>query len=344
MKKSFFSKIRCTGKLFMVVLLITGLIIVAPVNAKAKELKLVIASYLTPGYKDLFPPLKGFVDSVNKRGKGVVQLDFFHSGTLLKAKELMSGLQAGTADIIFHTDSYITGTYPILGMVQLPLVFKNAEERFEKMKSGTPISNYLIKKLDEKGLCMMGYAVPPMEYVWTTKKAVRSPSDLKGKRLRVSGKVESKTMVNLGVAPVRMPSAEAYMALKRGIVEGMMSYPGTIAARKLEGIIKYCTKASFGSYGVLLMTTSKRWESWPENVRRILREEAIRFEADFYKTVTGYSDYLFKESFKTIEIIELTEKENEVFKQALTETYDWWVDLVGKEVGQEALRIVRGQQ
>ncbi|MBL0713203.1 MAG: TRAP transporter substrate-binding protein DctP, partial [Desulfosarcina sp.] len=226
---------------------------------------------------------------------------------------------------------------------QLPLIFKNTADRFEKIKLGMPISNYLYKNLEDKGIHTLGYGVPLMEYIWTVKKPIKKPSDMKGMRLRVSGKIDSKTVAALGASPVRLPSSETYMALKRGIVDGLLSYPGTVAGRKMEDMLHYCTKAPFGCYGVILMTTQKRWESWPENVRKILSEGGKRYETDFYETCKKVNDAYFETKLKDTEVIMLTENEKKEFQKNMGGIYEWWIDLVGKEGGEEALQIIREQ-
>ena len=327
----------------MMFLLTTGFVAVSNAGETSKELKLVMATYLVPSYKGIFPALPRFVDYVNKHGKGIVQIDFYHSGTLLKGKELLSGVQSGTADIIFQTDAYISGTYPMLGAIQLPLLYNSEEERYQKNKLGTPVSHFLREKMKEKGMALLAIGQVPTEYIWTVKKPVRKPSDLKGLRMRVSGKIDSKTVATFDASPVRMPSAEAFMALKRGVVDGIMAYSGTIAGRRLDEVLKYCTIGAFGNMHVLILTPQERWESWPENARKILMEAAKRYEADMYKTCMKYIETLFETRFKDMKVVRLDDKEKSAFKKDLTKTYSWWANMVGKSEGERALKIVRGK-
>ncbi|MBL0713202.1 MAG: TRAP transporter substrate-binding protein DctP [Desulfosarcina sp.] len=346
MHKTIFSGVNVVTKIFMTFFLITGFMMLPAASPDAgadEELKLVSATYLPPVYKGIFPAIPKFVEDVNKHGKGSVQIDLYHSGTLLKAKELLSGVQAGTADIIFQTDAYISGTYPILGAVQLPLLYNSEAERYEKNRLGTPTSDFLRKKLKEKGMALLAIGNVPTEYIWTVKKPVRTPGDMNGLRMRVSGKIDSKTATTFGSSPVRMPSAEAYMALKRGLVDGIMAYSGTIAGRRLDEILKYCTVGSFGNMHVLILTTQKRWESWPENVRKIMMEAARKYETNMYETTTKYTKNLFETRFKNIEVINLNNKEKDDFRNCLSQTYSWWIDTVGKSEGEEALKIVRAK-
>ena len=86
-----------------------------------KEMKLIMASYCPVGYPYLYEGGKIFPDLVNERGKGIVQIDAYWGGTLLKGDQLLPGLQAGTADIIFQTGSYLLGSFPIIGIQSIPV-------------------------------------------------------------------------------------------------------------------------------------------------------------------------------------------------------------------------------
>ena len=61
----------------------------------------------------------GFVNQLKKH-RISMKIDFFDSGTLVKTDEQVPALRAGTIQFMFHTTSYITRTFPILGITGLP--------------------------------------------------------------------------------------------------------------------------------------------------------------------------------------------------------------------------------
>lgn len=218
--------------------------------ALAKVISMNVASHVTPGYKDLLPPEEAFIDDVNVAGEGKIKLNFYHSGTLLKVKELVPGLEAGTADIIFHTTSHTTGSWPIMGGPSLPFIFKSDWDMNEKLKIGQPLFNLIQKVMMEKhGIVFLAFGAIPSQYLWTAKKPVRTPEDLKGMIIRVGGEAEAEAIKALGASPVFMPSGELYEALQRGIIDGLVAYPGTIGGRALYEVLKYCTKIPLSAYG-----------------------------------------------------------------------------------------------
>ncbi len=92
--------------ILLMILMMICLTIVSYTGAASTKIKLIVAAHVTPNYHDLLPPAQSFIDDVNKIGVGKVELDFYHSSTLLGVNELVPGLESGTADIIFLTTSH----------------------------------------------------------------------------------------------------------------------------------------------------------------------------------------------------------------------------------------------
>src|SRR5690606_35618966 len=106
----------------------------------------------------------------------------------------------------------------------------------------------IYRKLAPKGARNLGGMPTTFEYLWTVDKPIRRPEDVRGMRLRVAGEIEGETVKALGGAPVTMGSAEAYEAIERGTIDGLVSYIGTVVSRDLQRIVKYGTAGHFGAY------------------------------------------------------------------------------------------------
>lgn len=259
------------------------------VCAADKEMELRMASYIPVGYPYIYQGQKIFVDMVNEKGKGIVQINMYWSGSLLKAKALVPGLQAGTTDMIFHTSAYLLGSYPITGM--LP------------------------------------------EFLWTKNKLVRNPKDVKGLKIRVAGKVEAKVIQALGGLPVTLPSAELSQALQRGVVDGALIVPWTAKARGVEEFCKYLLMMPLTCNTTPIYIMLDKWNSWPENVRKILKECAVEWEIQYLsgdpnahihdsQLQTDLIPFYQKKGMKAVFI---TEEERKAFVDATKPVINWWV-------------------
>jgi len=330
------------GFAFLILLFICGtLITVGQQPAMAKETKLIMATYIPPqAYKDLTVMLTSFPDYVNKHGKGIAQIEYYHSGTLLKAKELLPGLMQGTADMILHTDSYIMGTLPILGILELPLLYPDVETSHEKLKIGSPLYNLVNQELAKKNIFMV--AVPGVipEYIWTNK-PVRKPDDLKGLRIRTAGRVEAMVLKTLGGASTTVSSAELYEALARGTVDGTMCYLGTVLGRNLKEKLKYVNRTYFASYSGGIFIRLDKWNSLPPEVRNLLIKAGKDYEKALIEHVVPYHEKNYWPMIRKagVKEIVLTKEEQQEFKKRVLPVWDWWKGLLPPGVGEKAIKL-----
>lgn len=306
-----------------------------------KEVKLIVADYLPPSYDDYFPATQIFVDQVNKMGKGKVKAELYHSGKLLQAKELIPGLLAGTADIIVHTDSYVTGTSPILGILELPFLYKDEFDYSRKTRIGTPLFNLINQELAKQNLMVLGYCASTPEHIWTLKKPVRTAADLKGMRVRTAGWVEAETIKALGAASTNLPSAEVYEALKRGTVDAALCYAGTIPGRSLQKVLKYVNKGYYGSYCREPFIRLDKWNALPREIKDILTAAGKAMEEEGFQTLMKVHNEKYWPLMRQagIEEIKPTPEEVKQFKQLLFPVWDWWKTKVPPGVGDKAIEL-----
>lgn len=335
------------------IILIIGLIVFsASCNGlqtpqKDKGMTLVVASYIPVGYDPyLYPGMKLFVDMVNERGKGTVRLDIYWGGTLLRSKQLLPGLQAGSADMIFVPSTYLVGSFPVLGMRAMPL-WDELYDSYQSLKIGSPLAVYENKILEEKNIIQLSGAGVLFEFLWTRDKVVRRVEDMKGLKIRVPGKVQARIIQSLGAIPVTLPSAELPQALQRGVVDGAIMNPWTAQGRGIEEYCKYILIHPICGISNSIYVMNDVWNSWPEKVRNVILEAAVEYERKLY----GSDDSLINENQlendlipffegKGMEAVYLRKEDVRDFKKAIKPAVEWWVREVGPGIGKKMLGYI----
>jgi len=305
-----------------------------------EEVTITMATYLPPSYVD-FGALWEFVDRVNEKGKGVVHIDFYDSGKLLKAKTLIPGLMDGTVDAACQTTSYFGEKYPTLIGETLPFMWKDAVEYNSYVGTlDKPLLKLINKELAKKNLFKPCTYALPVEHIWTLK-PMRTPADMKGLRLRTAGPAEIKTCEAFGAGAVAMPSAEAYMALQRGTVDGVYCYAGTVGARKLDELVKYVNMATFGAYGHEPYFRLDYWNKLPKDVKDILLKEFkwLGENGTNYAIKVHNEQYWPRFEKAGVVKIEPTPEELAAFRTAANSVYDWWKGLVGEDIYNEYMKL-----
>jgi len=298
-------------------------------------------SYITPSYDDLYPALQIFNKAVDQLGGDVV--DFFDSGALLNAEQTIPGLLRGVSDIAFQTTSYVSTSFPIMGVAELPFVNEGFEQMRTVLAPGAPLPRLINEQIRHQGMLDLGAMPCTTEWLFTVDRPVEKPEDLRGLRIRTAGHVEGETVKALGGSPVSISSAELYEALERGTIDGMVSYAGTVASRKLTGVLKYATQAHFGAYSVDAFANTKWYDATDQKVRDALQHAGRVYAKDGtdaqYKV---YKDDYLPVVEDKLETIHLDDAQTARFRQATSQVVEWWKKKVGDpELADRALAMVR---
>lgn len=331
-------------KKFSMILLISFVLfgLVFAGNVCAKPIKLLVASHVPPSYPDILPVEQEFIEDINVASGGDVVLDFYHSGTLLGANELLPGLEAGTVDIIFQTTSHATGSWPIMGGVALPFLFANSDDLRDHYKVDSPLYNLVEDIMVKKhGVMMLAYGAMPLEYIWTAEKVIKKPSDMEGLTFRVGGDVEAKAVKALGGSPVFMPSAELYEALQRGTIDGVICYPGSIAGRSLQEVVKYCIKVPIGAYGRGIYIKKSTWENFSEDIQRLFYVTALKYDYTHLEIAEKvHEEQYWNKKFVDagMKVIVPDEDTIALFKGKCEDVWGEWSEKIGKDVGDQFIK------
>ncbi|MBW1997905.1 MAG: TRAP transporter substrate-binding protein DctP [Deltaproteobacteria bacterium] len=175
--------------------------------------------------------------------------------------------------------------------------------------------------------------VNALSYLWfgTTKKPVLSVRDFKGLKVAAPSRWQAKVMERLGINPVPIPFPDLYMALQKGVIDGMLVDPNLLVKYKIGEVIKYVTDINFGagtSYGAMNLRT---WKKLPPEVQKVLEEMYYGLERIFdidtnliinhYKMMmasqklygTQYFDFPPKEMAKAMKIVQPVRDEYAAF-------------------------------
>lgn len=301
-----------------------------------------VSTYLTPSYEDLYPGIQMFVDAAAK-AKGV-SVDLYDSGALLNAEQTIPGLLQGVADVVVQTSSYVSTSYPILGVYELPFVNEGFEQIRKALAYDSPLSRLINENLRPRGLFSLGAMPTTQEWLFTVDRPIEKPEDVRGLRIRTAGHVEGQTIRALGGSPVSLSSAELYEALERGTIDGMVSYMGTVISRDLQNVLKYGTEAHFGDYSVDPYANVHWYDSLPATTREALQAggKAIAEDGTAHEVSIHENEYRSRIEDSGVEIITLDDAQTERFRQATQPVLQWWKDMVGdSELADRALKMVR---
>ena len=226
-------------------------------------------------YSNFFPPTHKMAvlsvewgKEIEKRTNGRVQVTVFPGGTLTPADKVYDGVVRGISDVGMSVLSYTMGRFPLSEVLDLPLGSRTG-------MTATRLVNDFYKKFKPKELAdvQVMYLDAHGPGIVNTKTAVYKLEDLKGVKMRGTG-TTAKELTFLGAAPVAMPMSDAYDAISRGVVEGLVCPVESLKGWKLGEVIKFTTFNYGTAYNLTFFVAMNKdkWNSLPPDIQKIIEQ------------------------------------------------------------------------
>ena len=232
----------------------------------AEVIKLKFANYFPPMHQHSVI-MEEFTKRLNKDLAGKVEISYHTGGTLLSAPKIASGLTTGIADIGLSHVGYTRERFPVSEIFGLPIgcpspwIGLHAANDF--------FAKFPLKEWDEYHPLMFSPSATTI--IHTVKKPVRKLEDMKGLKIRATGRLADLTTA-LGATPVPIGMPDMYESLRKGVVDGTMSNMETLKGWKTGEVIKYATTSwKVGSCDTFYVVMSKKkWDSLPADVQKVI--------------------------------------------------------------------------
>ena len=258
---------------------------------------------------------------VEQRTNGKVAIKTFPGGTLLKAKAMMDGVIAGTADIGCLCMAYQPGRFVITNATALPLNPPSAT--ISSLVLWDLYKKYQPKAFEKVKVLTM-FTTAPFNIM--SKVPVRNLDDIKGLDLRAPGSA-GVVLKALGGNPVGMPMPQTPEALQKGTVKGLISSLEVMKDFKFAELCRYVTMIDVGVIPFAVVMNMDKWNSLPQDVQKVMEELGPQQAA-----WTGvYMDNHVKESMawskKThnVDVIELSKEEKAKWDKRLAPITGKWI-------------------
>ena len=181
-----------------------------------------------------------FADKVRAKTNGGLDIKVVYGGALGGMKENFEAIMANNLELAQVNNAFLGTLYSGTMLFDLPFVFRD-NEHMKRVVRG-PIGQQVYGEFEKKTgmrILMTGLADGPRS-TWNRKRAILSPDDMRGMKLRV---MENPLMVDsfraLGAIPTPMAFPEIYMAAKQGVIDGGETPPFGVVELKAWEVAKY---------------------------------------------------------------------------------------------------------
>jgi len=210
--------------------------------------------------------IRQWASDVEKRTNGKVTIEFYYGGALTKGEQAYDGIVKGISDVAAAATGWNAGRFPLTRITDIPLGWTSSRQ-------ASRVSWEYYKKFKPKE-----WADTHLLFLYTdaigdlhTKKPVASIDDLKGMQIRGTGS-DVPLIKAMGGTPVGMPFSEVYLALQRGIVEGMISNMASVKAARLGEVTGFTTDHNVRSAGFWVAMNLRKWKAFSPEIQKAMDE------------------------------------------------------------------------
>jgi tripartite ATP-independent transporter DctP family solute receptor len=209
---------------------------------------------------------------VKAKSGGRIAVQAFPGGQLGSSRDMIEAVANGTQQIVLEGAANFGAWVPAISVVESPYVWRDADHLVKAMAGpvGRDFNNELVSK---RGMRILGTTYYGTRHVTTSNKAVKTPADLVGFKLRVPENDVFKAMAEAwGAKPTPMNFGELYLALKQGTVDGQENPLPTIKSGKFDEVQKYLVLTGHIITPRLVVVNEAFWKSLKPADQKILQD------------------------------------------------------------------------
>ena len=282
-------------------------------------------------------------DLVKERTQGRINIKLYPGVSLIQGDQTreFSALRQGVIDMSVGSTINWSPQVKELNLFSLPFLMPDYAA-IDALTQGS-VGKKVFQRLEQGGVVPLAWGENGYREVTNSKRAIKSPADLKGMKIRVVGSpIYSDIFSALGANPTQMSWADAQPALSSGAVDGQENPLFLFNVLKMQNVgQKFVTAWGYVADPLIFVVNKDIWNSWTPADQAIVRQAALdagKQEIAIARKGLTESD---KPAFKDIaamgvNVTFLSPQERELFVKATRPVYDKWKNTVGTALVKEA--------
>ena len=255
-------------------LLMAG-ILIAPGVAGAKTLK--IGHILAPGSNQNQALEKVFKPYVEKNTGGEIKVQVFPNEQLGHGPDQVEGVKLGSQDMFLGSQTWFAAHVEEIGVATIPFIFDDRAHLHAWVDQvlGKELQDQLIEKANQRFINLKQKWHRGPFRVICANKPIFAPEDIKGLKLRLwPAKMIQKSWAGLGAEIHTIDFAEAYLALKQGVVDAITSPFDLVFPQKFSEVARYVTELQQFPQLELITINEKVWQDLSPEQQKVILDGA----------------------------------------------------------------------
>ena len=264
-----------------------------------------------------------FKKEVENRSNGEIKVEIYDSAQLYKDKEVPAAVGAGSIESGVASLTRYVGDIPAVDLFYQPFLLNTDKKVRKAVSKGSSIRGPIDNAIKDTGSTVLWWQAYGNAIMLSNGQAIKNPSDMKGKKVRVFGKTLGTFVKAAGGAPTLISGSEQYLAYQRGTVDVGMTGVSGVKSRKLFEVMDTITKTNHGVIEFIVVANTKWFNSLSSKHKNIIIKSAEIAEKDVRDNVAKIEDEAYKlAKEKGMKIITPSKSDIEAYKAASKPVYD----------------------
>ena len=301
-----------------------------------------------------FPWGKGgelWANKVRESTNGRINIKLYPGVSLIQGDQTreFSALRQGVIDMAVGSTINWSPQVKQLNLFSLPFLMPDYAAA-DALTQGE-VGKSLFQTLDKAGVVPLAWGENGYREISNSKKAIKSPDDLKGMKIRVVGSpLFLDTFTALGANPTQMSWADAQPAMASSAVDGQENPLSVYMAAKLYTVAqKHLTLWGYMNDPLIFVVNKDIWNSWTPADREIVKQAAIDAGKEQIviarKGVIEADKPLLKEiASHGVTVTQLSPAEREAFVKATRPVVEKWKGQIGADLVNMAEKAIAARK
>jgi TRAP-type transport system periplasmic protein len=279
-----------------------------------------------------------WAELVGERTDGRIKMQIYPGAQLVQGEQTreFTAMRRGVIDMAVGSTINWSPQIAELNIFSMPFLMPDYAA-IDALTQG-PVGERIFELIQENGVVPLAWAENGFREVTNSQRAIRTPADMQGLKMRVVGSpIFNDIFTALGANPTQMSWADAQPALTTGAVDGQENPLTIYSVLKMHELGQdNVTLWRYLADPLIFAVNQEVWDSFTPEDQEIVRQSAVDAGAhgvDVARKGLTEDDQSLIEQIRGygVEVISLTDEEREAFVQATRPVYDAWRDRIGAD-------------
>ncbi|MDH5556699.1 MAG: TRAP transporter substrate-binding protein DctP [Alphaproteobacteria bacterium] len=220
-----------------------------------------------------------FKNEVEAESKGDIKVEIYDSAQLYKDKEVPQAVGSGAIEMGVASLTRYVGEIPAVDIFYVPFMFNSDAKVRAAVAPGSAVRQPIDDAILKTGSRVLWWQAYGGAIMLSKGGPLKTPADIKDKKVRVFGRTLGKFIETLGGAPTLISGSEQYVAYQRGTVDAGMTGVSGVKSRKLWEVMDTITVTNHADIEFIVVVNEKFWQGLSKDQQAIVSKAARNAEA-----------------------------------------------------------------